>query len=218
MQTFVFDNSKFIKLGTTWLPQPPTFWLPLHTASLGLLLLCRCCAASLPPLLWQSVQRDDAEAAKVYEDFVKEFGGDGDDQPQKRGPGGGRPGSGGGAVGGVPFLRGGTVRPGQPPASGPGPGSGSAGGSAGPPGKKPGGRYIPSFMPPGMAAAMGKGGGSDGEAPPSAKDEGGAAGGAAAAAAAATAPKQEESVFHLPGSSSKGKPRAIDALLANLKR
>ncbi|EFN50499.1 hypothetical protein CHLNCDRAFT_55819, partial [Chlorella variabilis] len=30
--------------------------------------------------------------------------------------------------------------------------------------------------------------------------------------------KEEEPVFHLPGSSTKGKPRAIDALLANLKR
>ncbi|PRW57019.1 U2 snRNP-associated SURP motif-containing -like isoform X1 [Chlorella sorokiniana] len=137
-------------------------------------------------------RRDDAEAAKVYEEFVKEFAGD-DDAPAP--PLGGRGGRGGGPP--AAFVRGGTQRPGQP-ALAPSPG--------GPPGKAKSGPYIPSFMPPGMAAAM---------------EGGGAAGGSsAAAAAAAPAPsKPEEPVFKLPGSGAgRGKPRAIDALLANLKR
>lgn len=152
------------------------------------------------------LQRDEEEAAKVYEDFVKEFGGDG---PESSGDGDGR-GRGRGPAPPAAFVRGGTVRPGQPPPEAPPPG---ASGGAAPPGRKPGGRYVPSFMPPGMAAAMekaeGKGGKlSEADRPGDGDDADGDG----------AAPKPDEPVFHLPGSSSKGKPRAIDALLANLKR
>jgi U2-associated protein SR140 len=140
------------------------------------------------------LQRDDAEAAKVYEDFVKEFGGDDGegDTPSRQRNGHGAPPE------PRPFIRGGTIRPGQPPAAAPPPPSqavASEPASATPAARKPGGRYVPSFMPPGMAAALGD------------KDE-------------AEEPKKEaEPVFQLPGSGAgKGKPRAIDALLANLKR
>jgi U2-associated protein SR140 len=125
-------------------------------------------------------QRDDEEAAKVYEEFVKEFAGDDAEAggPSSQAPGGSRP-----------FVSGGVVRPGQGPAA-----ASPASNGSEPAGRKPGGRYVPSFMPPGMAAAMDKKEGGDG------------------------AKKEEEPVFQLPGSSAKGKPRAIDALLANLKR
>ncbi|EFN54773.1 hypothetical protein CHLNCDRAFT_134708 [Chlorella variabilis] len=141
-------------------------------------------------------QRDDAEAAKVYEEFVKEFAGDDGGGPapsQDRGEGGPR--------GPNSFIRGGTIQSGQRPSTGPAVPA-ADGGGGGPPGRKPGGRYVPSFMPPGMAAAVGKEG----------KEEAGEAGGGGGGV------KEEEPVFHLPGSSTKGKPRAIDALLANLKR
>ncbi len=151
------------------------------------------------------LQRDEEEAAKVYEDFVKEFGGDGPEPPQ---PGAGR-GRGSGPLPPAAFVRGGTVRPGQPPPDAPPP---ITGGPAAPPGRKPGGRYIPSFMPPGMAAAMEKADGKGGE-----PDKGEGKGGSGSDGGGA-ASKSDEPVFHLPGSSSKGKPRAIDALLANLKR
>ncbi|KAL4450080.1 hypothetical protein ABPG77_010749 [Micractinium sp. CCAP 211/92] len=150
-------------------------------------------------------RRDEEEAAKVYEDFVKEFGGDGPEPPR---PGAGR-GRGSGPLPPAAFVRGGTVRPGQPPPDAPPP---ITGGPAAPPGRKPGGRYIPSFMPPGMAAAMEKADGKGGE-----PDKGEGKGGSGSDGGGA-ASKSDEPVFHLPGSSSKGKPRAIDALLANLKR
>ena len=125
----------------------------------------------------------------MYEEFVKEFAGD-DAAP----PSGQRGGRGGGGGGGA-FVRGGTQRPGQAalaPSPGGPPGSGA---------KARSGPYVPSFKPPGMAAAL-EGGGS------------GSSGGAAPAP-----PKPEEPVFKLPGSSARGgKPRAIDALLENLKR
>lgn len=136
----------------------------------------------------------------MYEDFVKEFGGDGPEAPR----GGAGRGRDRGPLPPAAFVRGGTVRPGQPPPEAPPPG---AGGAAAPPGRKPGGRYVPSFMPPGMAAAMDKADGKGGEP---GKGEGDSGEGAA--------PKPDEPVFHLPGSTGKGKPRAIDALLANLKR
>ena len=71
------------------------------------------------------LQRDDEEAAKVYEEFVKDFGGD-DDEPEKKG-----------------FVSGGVIQPGQTPGS-TNAGSGSA--------DKPafGGRrhYVPPYVPP----------------------------------------------------------------------
>lgn len=128
----------------------------------------------------------------MYEEFVKEFAGD---DEASAGPRGGRGGRGAGPP--AAFVRGGTQRPGQP-ALAPSPG--------GPPSKARSGPYVPSFMPPGMAAAM-EGG-----------EPGGSSSGAAAAAVPAP-PKPEEPVFKLPGSGAgRGKPRAIDALLANLKR
>lgn len=65
------------------------------------------------------------------------------------------------------------------------------------PAKKPGGQYVPSFLPPSMAAAM-----------------------AASKVEAATAPKPQETVFPLPQTSrgSARKPRNIDLMLENLKR
>ncbi len=137
-------------------------------------------------------QRDDAEAAKVYEEFVKEFAGD---EAAAAAPRGGRGGRGGPPAA---FVRGGTQRPGQP-ALAPSPG--------GPPSKARSGPYVPSFMPPGMAAAMEGGGAAGGSS------------GSAATPAAPAPPKPEEPVFKLPGSGAgRGKPRAIDALLENLKR
>lgn len=128
----------------------------------------------------------------MYEEFVKEFG----DEAEPAAPRGGRGSRGSGPP--AAFVRGGTQRPGQP-ALAPSPG--------GQPGKGRSGPYVPSFMPPGMAAAM---------------EGGGAAGGGASAAATPAAPappKPEEPVFKLPGSATgRGKPRAIDALLENLKR
>lgn len=171
-------------------------------------------------LLTACLQRDDAEAAKVYEDFVKEFAADDDgdegeqppqrqqqqqqrnqqqrnQQPPQSVPRGGRP-----------FVHGGTVRPGSRSPAGP-PAAAAA--------PKPGGRY----MPPGMQAALGLGRSEeDEEAAPgaAASREAGPPAGEGAPPAAAAPKKESEPVFNLPGSSSKGKPRAIDALLANLKR
>lgn len=78
----------------------------------------------------------------MYEEFVKEFAGD-DAQPAgSQGPRGSRP-----------FVSGGVVRPGQGPAAA---NPALPGAGAEPSTRKPGGRYVPSFMPPGMAAAMDK--------------------------------------------------------------
>ena len=77
------------------------------------------------------MQRDDEEAAKVYEEFVKDFGG-GDDEPGKK-----------------VFVRGGVIQPGQSGSATAAHGSASA--------DKPalGGKrhYVPSFVPPPMADA-----------------------------------------------------------------
>ena len=167
-----------------------------------------------------TLQRDDAEAAKLYDDFVKDFAVDNEN------------GGGGGATGGQldvqqqqqrlpqrslqqprggprPFVHGGTVRPGTHAPTGPQPEAPAPSSSA----KKPGGRYVPSFMPPGMAAAAAAaaGGMDEGEAAP---------GLPAAQGGSQAAPAADDPVFRMPSSSGKGagKARAIDALLENLKK
>ncbi|KAK9825189.1 hypothetical protein WJX81_005170 [Elliptochloris bilobata] len=77
-------------------------------------------------------RRADAEAAKLYEEFVQSFGDGGE-------------GEGGGAAPRA-FVRGGTIQPGSSAAA-----AVAAAAVAGASAKR--GRYVPSFLPPAMAAA-----------------------------------------------------------------
>eukprot|EP00249_Psilotum_nudum_P024568 c29224_g1_i6 orf=624-3824(-) len=79
-------------------------------------------------------KRADEEAARLYEEFVESF--KVDDIP-----------------GGRAFVRGGTIDPNERLKSQEG--TGSKEGSSG--SKKPGSRYVPSFIPPGLAAIVNKG-------------------------------------------------------------
>ncbi|XP_057865763.2 protein RRC1 [Cryptomeria japonica] len=80
-------------------------------------------------------KREDDEAARLYEEFVQSF--NGDDIPC-----------------GKTFVRGGTINPNERLKSGNEDGSSKDGSSS----SKKGSRYIPSFIPPGMAgsASLGK--------------------------------------------------------------
>lgn len=70
------------------------------------------------------MQRDEAETAKLYEEFQSEFAGEG-----------------AGASAPKAFVRGGTIEPGK---AAPAPSSGRKAGKA----------YVPSFMPPALQAAF----------------------------------------------------------------
>ena len=139
----------------------------------------------------------------MYEEFVKDFAAD--DGSVKT------------------FVRGGTIDPGKS--------SGSAqGAGAGPPGRRSTSRhYVPSFIPPGMAAAM-RGDKAKSEevrepAPPPGPQR------CAAPPRRRVLPSTPcasqcrpalpaccvQSVFQLPGAN-KGKPRSIDLLLENMKK
>ncbi|KAH9295687.1 hypothetical protein KI387_039275 [Taxus chinensis] len=79
------------------------------------------------------IQREDDEAARLYEEFVQSF--KGDDVP-----------------GGKTFVRGETINPNERLKSGNEGGLSKDGSSS----AKKGSRYIPSFIPPGMAASVSK--------------------------------------------------------------
>jgi U2-associated protein SR140 len=104
------------------------------------------------------LQRADAEAAKLYEEFVVSF------QAEDEG-------------GLKTFVRGEVVEPGSRPSDAK---------------SSKGGKYVPSFVPPGMAEAM----------------------------AAKSSRKDDPKAMFLPPSSKpdKGKPRAIDMVLEEMKR
>eukprot|EP00249_Psilotum_nudum_P024566 c29224_g1_i2 orf=624-3833(-) len=80
-------------------------------------------------------KRADEEAARLYDEFVESF--QVDDVP-----------------GGKAFVRGGTINPNERSKLS-NEGTGSKEGSSG--SKKPGSRYVPSFIPPGLAAIVNKG-------------------------------------------------------------
>lgn len=144
------------------------------------------------------MQRDEEETAKLYEEFQSEFAGDGEGSRAPKA-----------------FVRGGTILPGKSAAHASSSRSGK-GGKA----------YVPSFIPPGMQAAL-----LDKEKPQQKDEE---VGGSACASCCSQAPAPAawgraeraapslrcvQSVFSRPAPSSRsGKPRAIDQLLSKIQR
>ncbi|KAK9824009.1 hypothetical protein WJX72_006933 [[Myrmecia] bisecta] len=143
-------------------------------------------------------KRADEEAAKLYDEFVESFGNAGREEGPKA------------------FVRGGTIQPGS-----------SAAAAAASAAKKPGGKYVPSFMPPSMAAALG--------VPPDPRsdsrdrdhdrdrdrdrDRGYDRDRDRDRERSHDRDRRDDSVFALPSSrSDRNRPRQIDLMLENLKR